>query len=193
MMTRNKHLATCDASTPHDKRCTSRDKRCTPCDKHLAPRKGFTLLEVLVALSVLAVGATALGFYAGAFKRASSAEIARADSALAAVQYMESLIADPPACAVTVYTRRASLTGDKQSLAGDKQSLAGDKQFLAGDKQSLVGDKLIPTSDTQNPASDKHTPPTITHIPATPSLQYLELRTQHFTFRRLVRCRKVSR
>ena len=140
MMTRNKHLATCDASTPHDKRCTSRDKR-----------NAFTLLEVLVALSVLAVGATALGFYAGAFKRASSAEIARADSALAAVQYMESLIADPPACADTVYTRRASLTGDK------------------------------------------HTPPTITHIPATPSLQYLELRTQHFTFRRLVRCRKVSR
>ena len=186
MMTRNKHLATCDASTPHDKRCTSRDKRCTPCDKHLAPRKGFTLLEVLVALSVLAVGATALGFYAGAFKRASSAEIARADSALAAVQYMESLIADPPACADTVYTRRASLTGDKQSLAGDKQ-------FLTGNKQSLVGDKLIPASDTQNPASDKHTPPTFTHIPATPSLQYLELRTQHFTFRRLTRCRKVSR
>lgn len=153
-MTRNKHLATCDASTPHDKRCTPRDKR-----------NAFTLLEVLVALSVLAVGATALGFYAGAFKRASSAEIARADSALAAVQYMEFLIADPPACADTVYTRRAFLTGDKQSLAGDK---------------------LIP-------ASDKHTPPTITHIPATPSLQYLELRTQHFTFRRLTRCRKVSR
>lgn len=153
-MTRNKHLATCDASTPHDKRCTPRDKR-----------NAFTLLEVLVALSVLAVGATALGFYAGAFKRASSTEIARADSALAAVQYMESLIADPPACADTVYTRRAFLTGDKQSLAGDK---------------------LIP-------ASDKHTPPTITHIPATPSLQYLELRTQHFTFRRLTRCRKVSR
>ena len=68
-MTRNKHLATRDASTPHDKRCTPRDKR-----------NAFTLLEVLVALSVLAVGATALGFYAGAFKRASSAEIARADS-----------------------------------------------------------------------------------------------------------------
>ena len=178
-MTRNKHLATRDASTPRDKRCSPCDKRCTPCDKHLAPRKGFTLLEVLVALSVLAVGATALGFYAGAFKRASSAEIARADSALAAVQYMESLIADPPACADTVYTRRASLTGDKQSLAGNKQSLVGDKQ-------SLTGDKLIP-------ASDKHTPPTFTHIPATPSLQYLELRTQHFTFRRLTRCRKVSR
>lgn len=68
-------------------------------------RNGFTLLEVLVALAVLAAGATALGHYAGAFNRVSSAEIAHADSALAAVAYLDSIAVSLPPCADTVLTR----------------------------------------------------------------------------------------
>ena len=126
---RNKHPAPCDASCPRDKR-TPRQKQ-----------KAFTLLEVLVALAVLAAGATALGYYAVAFRRVSSAEITRADSSLTAVQYMESLISDPPPCGADTFQ-----TGDKRI-----------QTFVA------------------------------------PSLLWVELRTEHFTFRRLVRCARDSR
>ena len=103
-MTRNTHPATRDAFTP--------------CNKHPVLRamswsrnkqRAFTLLEVLVALAVLVAGATALGCYAGAFKRISSAEIARADSALAAVAYLDSLAVSLPPCADTVLTRAETL------------------------------------------------------------------------------------
>lgn len=83
-----------------------------PCNKHCMPsdkRKGFTLLEVLVALAVLAAGAVALGHYAGAFNRVSSAEIARADSAVAAVAYLDSLAVSLPPCADTVLMRADAL------------------------------------------------------------------------------------
>ena len=107
------------------------DKHPAPCNKHLAPRGtftpckkypapsdtitsrnkqgAFTLLEVLVALAVLAAGATALGHYAGAFNRVTSAEIAHADSALAAVAYLDSLAVSRPPCAETVLTQAVAL------------------------------------------------------------------------------------
>ena len=125
-------------------------------DKHPAPRdkqKAFTLLEVLVALAVLAAGATALGYYASAFRRISSAETSRADSAFAAVQYMESLIADPPACADTVMART--------------EHRSTGEAFLT---------RIL------------YTP-----VPGPYPLQWIELRSEHFTFRRLVRCARVSR
>lgn len=131
-----------------------------------ASRSGFTLVEVLVAQAVLLAGFAVLGLYLAAFRRVSAAEMSRADHALAAVRYMESQIIDPPACADTIYTRRASLTSNKLSLIGDKHPLAGNK--------------LSQTID-------------VVLTPVTPSVQYLELRSEHFTFRRLVRCRKASR
>ena len=138
-----------------------------------ASRSGFTLVEVLVAQAVLLAGFTVLGLYLAAFRRVSAAEMSRADHALAAVRYVESQIIDPPACADTVYTRRASLTSNKFSLTGDKLFLISDKHLLAGNKLSQTIDVVL--------------------TPVTPSVQYLELRSEHITFRRLVRCRKASR
>ena len=140
-----------------DKQLASSDKRLAPCDKHLAcdKRKAFTLLEVLVALAVLAAGAATLSLYLGAFRRISALEFSRSDSALAAVAYIDSLAVSLPPCADTVYTRRASLTRN-------------------------------PPETNANPAI------TITPVPAT-SLQWLEIRTPDYTFRRLSRCKKASR
>ena len=140
-----------------DKHLASSDKRLAPCDKHLAcdKRKAFTLLEVLVALAVLAAGAATLSLYLGAFRRISALEFSRSDSALAAVAYIDSLAVSLPPCADTVYTRRASLTRN-------------------------------PPEINANPAI------TITPVPAT-SLQWLEIRTPGYTFRRLSRCKKASR
>ena len=132
------------------------DKRLAYCNKLLATRnmhhasrnkqKGFTLLETLVALAVLAAGAAALSLYLGAFRHISSLEFAHSDSALAAVAYMESQVTALPACADTA-------TNDKTTIFPE----------------------IITTP-----------------IPAT-SLQWLEIRTPDYTFRRLSRCKKASR
>ena len=132
------------------------DKRLAYCNKLLAIRnmhhasrnkqKGFTLLETLMALAVLAAGAAALSLYLGAFRHISSLEFAHSDSALAAVRYMESQVTALPACADTA-------TNDKTTIFPE----------------------IITTP-----------------IPAT-SLQWLEIRTPDYTFRRLARCKKVSR
>ena len=130
---------------------TARDKHYAAFDKHLASsdkllacdkRKAFTLLEVLVALAVLAAGAATLSLYLGAFRHISSIEFAHSDSALAAVRYMESQITALPACADTAINDSPAIT--------------------------------------------------VTPIPAT-SLQWLEIRTPGYTFRRLSRCKKASR
>lgn len=116
-MTRNKYLAPCAAFKPSDKHPAPRNASWHS-DKHPAPHnkrtacdklKGFTLLEVLVALAVLASGTVALGHYAAAFRRVSSAEIARADSALTAVAFLDSLAISLPPCADTVLTRVEAL------------------------------------------------------------------------------------
>ena len=134
--------------TARDKHLASSDKRLAPCDKHLAcdKRKAFTLLEVLVALAVLAAGAATLSLYLGVFRHISSIEFAHSDSALAAVRYMESQVTALPACA----------------------------DIATNDKTTIF------------PAI------TITPVPAT-SLQWLEIRTPGYTFRRLSRCKKASR
>ena len=146
-----------------DKHLASSDKRLAPCNKHLAcdKRKAFTLLEVLVALAVLAAGEATLSLYLGAFRRISALEFSRSDSALAAVAYIDSLAVSLPPCADTVYTRRASLTRNSPEIN-------------------------TPPAINGNPAI------TITPIPAT-SLQWLEIRTPDYTFRRLSRCKKASR
>ena len=149
-------------------------------DKHLASRnkqKGFTLLETLVALAVLAAGAAALSLYLGAFRHISSIEFAHSDSALAAVRYMESQITAQPDCADTAHTRRASLTRNPPEISNQPET-------------------NVPLEINDNPATNDKTtifPEIITTpIPATP-LQWLEIRTPDYTFRRLIRCKKVSR
>lgn len=157
MTARDKHLAS------SDKRLVACDKILAPCDKHLAcdKRKAFTLLEVLVALAVLAAGAATFSLYLGAFRRISALDFSRSDSALVAVAYIDSLAVSLPPCADTVYTRRASLTRNPPEIN-------------------------TPPAINGNPAI------TITPVPAT-SLQWLEIRTPGYTFRRLSRCKKASR
>lgn len=153
----------------------TRDKHLASSDKHLAcdKRKAFTLLEVLVALAVLAAGAATLSLYLGAFRRISALEFSRSDSALAAVAYIDSLAVSLPPCADTVYTRRASLTRNPPEINGNP---------------AINGNPEINTP----PAINVTPAITITPVPAT-SLQWLEIRTPGYTFRRLSRCKKASR
>lgn len=140
------------------------------CNKRLASRnkrKGFTLLETLVALAVLAAGAAVLLLYLGAFRRISTLEFVRSDSTLAAVRYMESQVMALPACVDTIYNRRAFLTRNSPEISG---SPAISNRPAINDKPEI----------------------NITPVPAA-SLQWIEIRTPDYTFRRLVRCRKVTR
>ena len=159
-----------------NKRLATRDIHYAPRDKHLASRnkrKGFTLLETLVALAVLAAGAASLSLYLGAFRRISSFEFARSDSALAAVRYMESQVAALPACADTAYTRRASLTRNPPEI-NDNPAISS---------QPAIND---------SPAINDNSAISITPVPAN-SLLWFEIRTPDYTFMRLIRCKKVSR
>ncbi|WP_458451463.1 prepilin-type N-terminal cleavage/methylation domain-containing protein [Fibrobacter sp.] len=168
MTARDKHLASSD-------KCLALCKKLLACDK----RKAFTLLEVLVALAVLAAGAATLSLYLGAFRRISSLEFARSDSALAAVRYMESQVTALPACADTVYTRRASLTRNPPAINGNPEI----------NVTPAIND---PPEISNQPATNDSPAITITPVPAT-SLQWLEIRTPDYTFRRLSRCKKASR
>ena len=136
-------------------------------------RSGFTLVEVLVAQVVMLAGLAVLGLYLGAFRRISSLEFARSDSALAAVAYMESQVTALPACADTAYTRRTSLTRNSPEI----------------NDNPAISDKPTTSND---PATNNNPAITITPVPAA-SLQWLEICTPDYTFRRLVRCKKASR
>lgn len=145
----------------------TRDKRLATRNK----RKGFTLLETLVALAVLAAGAAALSLYLGAFRHISSLEFAHSDSALAAVRYMESQVTALPACADTFHTRRASLTRNPPAINGTPEI---SHQPTTNEKTTIFPEIIT------------------TPVPAT-SLQWLEISTPDYTFRRLSRCKKASR
>jgi prepilin-type N-terminal cleavage/methylation domain-containing protein len=175
VITRDKHLA-------------SSDKLLAPCDKLLAcdKRKAFTLLEVLVALAVLAAGAATLSLYLGAFRRISALELSRSDSALAAVAYIDSLAVSLPPCADTVYTRRASLTRNPPEINGNPPAINGNPAIT-------VTPAINAPPEINNQLATNDSPAiTITPVPAT-SLQWLEIRTPDYTFRRLSRCKKASR
>lgn len=168
--------------TAFDKHLASSDKILVACDKILTPRdkrKAFTLLEVLVALAVLAAGAATLSLYLGAFRRISALEFSRSDSELAAVAYIDSLAVSLPPCAGTVYTRRASLTRNPPEINGNPEI--------------NVTPAINDPPEISNQLATNDSPAiTITPVPAA-SLQWLEIRTPGYTFRRLSRCKKASR
>lgn len=141
--------------TTRDKHFAVRDKHLATCDK----RQAFTLLEVLVALAVLAAGAASLSLYLGAFRRIATLEFTRSDSALAAVAYLDSLAVSRPPCADTVLTLAETL--------------------LARGSHPIVSPIKIRA--------------VYTPIPGPVPLQWLEIRTPDYTFRRLSRCKKASR
>lgn len=155
------------------------DKRLAYCNK----QKGFTLLETLVALAVLAAGVAALSLYLGAFRHISSLEFARSDSALAAVRYMESQVTALPACADTVHTRRASLTRNPPEISNQPET---------NNPPAINSTPEINDNPTTNDKTTIFPEIITTPVPAT-SLQWLEIRTPDYTFRRLIRCKKVSR
>lgn len=170
-----------------DKHLASSDKLLALCKKHLArdKRKAFTLLEVLVALVVFAAGAATLSLYLGAFRRISALEFSRSDSALAAVAYIDSLAVSLPPCADTVYTRRASLTRNPPAI--------NTPPAINGNPAINVTPAINDPPEINNQLATNDSPAiTITPVPAT-SLQWLEIRTPDYTFRRLSRCKKASR
>ena len=67
-------------------------------------KPGFTLLEVCVALAVLAAGVLVFGRYLDGFNRVRELERLRANEILAAAQMMESLVLTPPACRDSSFT-----------------------------------------------------------------------------------------
>lgn len=173
---------------------TARDKHYAAFDKHFASsdkllacdkRKAFTLLEVLVALAILAAGAATLSLYLGAFRRISALEFSRSDSALAAAAYIDSLAVSLPPCADTVYTRRASLTRNPPEI--------NILPAINGHPSINITPAINDPPEISNQLATNDSPAiTITPIPAT-SLQWLEIRTPGYTFRRLSRCKKASR
>lgn len=188
-----------------DKHLASSDKLLALCKKHLArdKRKAFTLLEVLVALAILAAGAATLSLYLGAFRRISALEFSRSDSALVAAAYIDSLAVSLPPCADTVYTRRASLTRNPPEI--NTQPAINGNSAISGHPAINANPAInIPPAISGHPAIND--PPeisnqlatndspaiTITPVPAT-SLQWLEISTPGSTFRRLTRCKKASR
>lgn len=180
MITRDKHLA-------------SSDKLLALCKKHLAcdKRKAFTLLEVLVALAVFAAGAATLSLYLGAFRRISALEFSRSDSALAAVAYIDSLAVSLPPCVDTVYTRRASLTRNPPAI--NDNSAINSLPSINGHPSINVTPAINDPPEISNQLATNDSPAiTITPVPAT-SLQWLEISTPDYTFRRLSRCKKASR
>lgn len=65
--------------------------------------QGFTLMEVLVALSVLLVGVTSVGYFYRVFMNMEASERASARQILAGAKFVEMAIANPLACADTSY------------------------------------------------------------------------------------------
>lgn len=59
---------------------------------------GFTLMETLVALAILGIGASAFALFLGMYWRDRGAEIAYAKSAQAAFAYVESAVRSAPDC-----------------------------------------------------------------------------------------------
>lgn len=179
MNTSDKHLATGDKHLARDKHLA--------CDK----RKAFTLLEVLVALAVLAAGAATLSLYLGAFRRISALEFTRSDSALAAVAYIDSLAVSLPPCADTVYTRRASLTRNPSAINDPPE--INTPPAISGNPEINTPPAINGHPEISNQLATNDSPAiTITPVPAA-SLQWLEIRTPDCTFRRLSRCKKASR
>ena len=104
--------------------------------------RGFTLVEVCVAVAVLATGLAALGcfghraggsglpsFVAG-FGQLRSAERARIESVIEAVSSMEKLIESPPPCNDSLYALLLS--------PSFRQALAGAHLYYAETGDSLV-------------------------------------------------------
>lgn len=92
--------------------------------------RGFTLVEVCVAVAVLATGLAALGCFVAGFGQLRSAERARIESVIEAVSSMEKLFESPPPCNDSLYALPLS--------PSFRQALAGAHLYYAETGDSLV-------------------------------------------------------
>ena len=99
--------------------------------------RGFTLVEVCVAVAVLATGLAALGCFVAGFGQLRSIERDRIESVARAVSRMETLIESPPSCDVPPPSCDVPLPCDVPAPPL-RQALAGAHLYYA-----VAGDSLV--------------------------------------------------
>lgn len=98
--------------------------------------RGFTLVEVCVAVAVLATGLAALGCFVAGFGQLRSIERDRIESVSRAVSHMEALIESPPSCDVPP---PCDVTPPANNVPPPlRQALAGANLYYA-----VAGDSLV--------------------------------------------------
>ena len=124
-------------------------------------RLGFTLPEVCVTLAVLLIGTTALLGEWNFFNREVAGERVRLERFEDVLSTMESLIANPPGCADSL----AVALSQDSALVLNAHALK-----TVHSSESLVSVRL-------------------TRVPANPHLAWAVVAREHYSFKRLVRCR----
>ena len=82
--------------------------------------RGFTLMEICVALAVLSAGIVVFGRFLDGFNRLRSLERDEARMVLETARAVEYFIQNPPACRDTSFTFGASVQVTVQTLLGPK-------------------------------------------------------------------------
>lgn len=82
--------------------------------------RGFTLIEVCVALAVLSTGVVVFGRYVDGFNRIRVLERDHARMVLETARAVEYFIQNPPACCDTSFTFGVSVQVTVQTLPGPK-------------------------------------------------------------------------
>lgn len=99
--------------------------------------RGFTLVEVLVALAVLGIGAVASGYYYEAFSAMRKRERETALAVIAATDYIEKAIARPMACFDTSFSLNM---GRNISLSVSMETAYGIARLARLEVVPVVGD-----------------------------------------------------
>ena len=88
--------------------------------------KGFTLMEVCVALAVLSAGVLVFGQYLDGFNRVRALERSNANAAIAAAQAVEHFVEKPPECRDTTFAFGAPADSIQVTL----QTIPGPRRIV---------------------------------------------------------------